>query len=291
MELGQYRLWLCGYGEPGTPLTAITILDVFEAASFAFRLNCAYGLPVRSKRSNLGIRLTETRAWLEQELMSQAAMVGEGENSIGRPVSIWAGSKEQLYWQLVVEVSTNYTYHNTWELQPFFYFGVDLSLAVSSESVQTFVDRCTGVLLRDSRIWYAFINPTTAADVRHPAFYGNTLGGGASWERLVEQEVWSCYNRGPRDRVRGVFWGNLFGPEFASRVRNAGYERHLKWLQSNHPWGPRTVPEPTTGSMAVFLDEKPIEFARMRNGHLTSDDGAVKAGALLWEVLSRAGML
>ncbi len=114
------------------------------------------------------------------------------------------------------------------------------------------------------------------------------------WKRLVEQARWHDFAMRDRDRVRGVFWANILGPAFAQRVRDAGYYKACDWLEEQYGHRPVTIEDPTTGSMAILLDDDPVAFAKTRDTgqmDLGSMNRSVKTGALVWEVFSKAGPL
>jgi len=172
--------------------------------------------------------------------------------------------------------------------KPYLHFFVDLRTARSSSAIRDFAQRLVGEVIEDSDVVYAFLDLGLRERIPHPELYfAGQLHNRLSWELLVENEAW--HQTSDRDRARGVYWGNVFGPGMASRLLQAGFDQGLQALKESWPWSP-VVLQGSSGAIAVLIDDDPIAFARDRARKLNSDAGAVKAGAFLCRMLSKAGL-
>lgn len=283
----QCGLWLVAYGEDSQPIDHETVLRVYDCAAESFLLNGARGsFHVQKPRS-----LPDARRWLEDTLTHQS----ESRDPLYQ-VSLWQVRNERLLWHLYSFADSQFQGGDRhWPSDPRLIVGIDFSLARSDRSVREFIENAAGILIRDRRIWYGFIDVAPRSHVRFPSMYSGTWPEGlGSWERQVEIRYWQTYALGGRRHVRRVFWGNIFGPDFTKRLANAGYEQAVGWLRENSlgNYEPVTLHEGSTGSMAVFLDDDPVFFARNRDGELEagSESRSIHTAAMLMHVLSRANM-
>jgi hypothetical protein len=171
--------------------------------------------------------------------------------------------------------------------------GIDLALARTPDAARAFAHDATALLLRRPEVWYGFINTAPLPYAGRESFYRGSNDTVQRWEYHVEQCYWHEHALATRDRVRSIYWGNIFGPRFAKKVVDAGYLKRAEQAAAMWPEAPITMTDPTTGSLAVFLCENPLQFARFRETRfpLGTMAGAVKTAAMLKDVLSRAAML
>jgi hypothetical protein len=288
LAFGEYGLWLGAFGDVARTANAETVLQLLDgtAESFHIRFDRTRGMGVRSKRD---ARVESVRDWLQEQLALQERSASAGDPVV-MPVSLWTTRQGELSWYM--EVISEIVYEDGGREVPEIrlFCGIDMSLARSAESIRTFAQKMARVFMQDDRIWYGFINAAPRRHVPHSSVYSGNLYRDLSWEQLVEKDVWNEHRKHQHERVRGMFWGNMFGSILARRLRDAGFSDCLQYLRDTHPWCP-TVIEDESGAMTVFLDDDPVGFAMKRDLGMNADDAAVRGGGMLRAVLGRAGLL
>jgi hypothetical protein len=66
--------------------------------------------------------------------------------------------------------------------------------------------------------FFGLVDVAIPTDAFAGSVYGSAWPGNAPLARWVEQENWLWSISQKRDRVRGVYWGNYFGPEILLRL-------------------------------------------------------------------------
>lgn len=280
-------IWVGALGDPRVPIDPKTVLAIFDDAVELFKIDL--------KRTGGGYtsatKLTgEPRQWLKESLEKQAVEI-QSNTSISHDLRLGQRKHGDLAWYAESLSIHDYERGDLHVTGQQVFFGIDLSLARDESSVGTFAVRAAKHLMADSKVWYGFINPAPRHHVRAPSHYSGCLLGHGPWETLVQRSVRLKLTRGPRERVYGVFWGNVFGAELAERIRKAGYREEVDWVREHSFECEPVTLEHESGAMAVLLDDDPEAFARNRDSNLNVDTRSVMTGALMWDVLSRAGLL
>jgi len=276
-------LWMMAFTADLSPMNVTTMLSLYDDIDGLFSVGRLHanvdGYPIK------GVR--DCRAWLEESLIE---MAGRPSGNWGH-VTLGRGTDEKLltYFESramgMCDKADN-------EPDPCLILHVDFELSRFPNSARVFVEKASRTLIRDKRVWYGFIDVAPVGLIPHVAYYRSTLNSRLSWDQFVEHEFWRRHGLRSREKVRRVFWGNIFGPDLARRMNEAGYEKTMSEIREETPGSPEPVTLlEDTGSMAVFLDNDPVGFARNRLSGFHSLSPAVKTGGALWAVLSKAGLL
>lgn len=294
LDLSGHHVRICAYVDGQTALPPTDILPILDdlLEFFKISLNVVRGEAARDKTS-----IEDTVEWFSRELHQLERDSRDGESG---GVYLIKG-RHKLSWELQHVVSEGFRHEHDWPFDPHIGIAVDLALAKRPDSVFEFSKRIAQRFMANPRIWHALIDPGPRYLAPRFGDYGGCIGRPhRTWERHVEQCRWLDFVAGKRDRARGVFWGTMFGPAFANRLLDAGFERDLAWLKDACSlWqpNPTVLRDERTGSMAVLLDDDPVKFAKLReqaDGPDVSDielAAAIKCGGLMWHVMSRAGLI
>jgi hypothetical protein len=269
-----------------------TVLAAFESMEQHCSLGPAqasYGPTTRIERPK------ERRRWLTDRL-------AERDHNFERSgdvhqISMWGVKRKQLTWMLEVDSMAEHDGPGSRQRDPSLLVMFDVCLAREDDRVGHLADDLARLALADRTVWFGLIDPAPSSLIRHPRFYSGSLFNGPDWEHLVEQAYWRHDALGTRDRVRGIYWGNIYGAAFAKKIREAGYAERMRSLEEHPIPGVRegqsgaTTIEGPHGGMAVLLDDNPRWFARTRQRRMHSLERAVMTGAALKSTLSRAGLL
>jgi hypothetical protein len=274
------------------PIDRRTVLRLFDITSDHFNLQRATVSFGGSESSN---RRGDIRSWLEEHLLKQHEAYQSGSRH--QQVSTWHSTREAMSWCFAAHSMREHGDVTRWSTDPSVLIMVDMARAKRAESEFDFAKQVTEATLADAHIWFGLIDPATDRIVGRPSLYNSNAGNGFDWEHLVEQAYWRHDALGTRDRVRGIYWGNIYGAAFAKRIREAGYDEQMKALEEHPIPGVRegqsgaTTIEGPHGGMAVLLDDSPRWFARTRERRMYSLERAVMTAAALKSTLSRAGLL
>ncbi|MCK4873924.1 MAG: hypothetical protein KAS72_14480 [Phycisphaerales bacterium] len=295
--MGDYVAWINAYASDEQPVDASTVLDIFDSLAVGFDFVTK---PYYSYGTDEEGRVSDCRPWLAEKLRQQRDSMRPDRYC--DQVSLHGVSRKQMTWCFEANSCSKYQHHDQgqWARDPSILVMADFDLARQPKSVEVFLERVARRLIHDPRIWYGLIDVVLREHTRHDGFYHGEIYTGITWERQIEQSYWREDAMGSRDRVRGLYWGNIFGAAFTQRLHDAGYEEGVRGLHERWevvPGGRGSVPAvPVTlrdenGSMAVLLDDEPVRFAKRRDMRLTSMDRAVLTGTMLRSVMSRAGLL
>lgn len=184
---------------------------------------------------------------------------------------------------------------------PYISLAVGLELEKYQGATLEWCKRVAARLNGNKRVWHALFEPGPRyLAARYSTYCSFGWTGHVRWERAVAQSRWLDYVGKGHDRVHGVHWGMSFGPAFAERLLKAGLEKEIEWAREEfEPYGanPIVIRDEETGSMTVFLDDDPVRFAQLRERLMDPEvdkhdlQESIKCGALMWHVMSRAGLL
>lgn len=170
-------------------------------------------------------------------------------------------------------------------------FGIQTKLELRQGAARLFVDELVPTVLANNEWWYGFIDVRPDDEVRIPPFYLSRLYNPNDWSRLVEQARWRLFSLARREVVRGIYWGNFFGPRMRDALERVGAP---EFINHSVKYNFAEWPKVTSGPNGLFvrLGEDPVWFEKNRN-KITSPDpsGAGHAAAILGEALSRASLL
>jgi hypothetical protein len=288
----SHLIYVKVWAEGEAPVEAATTLAAFDAMDASFLLQAtraSYGATAGFERPK------DRRQWLKERLEERDAI--DAQHGDTPQISMWGVSRKQMVWALETDTLAGTSGCEPRLHDPSLLLMVDVSLAREDDHVARFTRDLARIALSDARIWFGLIDPTPRPLVPHPRFYSGSLFNGPDWEHLVEQAYWRHDALGTRDRVRGIYWGNIYGAAFAKRIREAGYAERMKALEEYPIPGVRegqsgaTTIEGPHGGMAVLLDDNPRWFAKTRQRRMYSLERAVMTAAALKSTLSRAGLL
>lgn len=282
-------MWVCFYGDGDQQIRKETISRITQLLNDDFTLGRARGAIGTNERT---VAVADLCRWIEE---AQDAQHRELPRRL--PYWVWGpqGGAGSPAWSISCDNRLQYKYDAPNRAgDPRVVLHVDFATSKEAGALRLSVQKLVDAILNDDSIWYGFIDPVNAEAVRSSAVYlGDWPENAGCWERYVEMSYWQDHALRDRDRVRGVFWGNMFGPKFAQRVRNADLELQLQRLYEEWMHQPVVIANVGTGSMAILLDDNPLSFARFRDVGLErgSLSGAIHSGGMLKEVLSRARLL
>jgi hypothetical protein len=285
----RFHLWLAVYNESMQPIAADLCNEIFELLDRHFELGRAtyasYGSQPRTP-------IKDPRQWLHEHAKQLEAQSRSQPMSTGQ-ASMWKPRERCPTWGLVAMWSQLTRVEGVSSRDPSLIVGVDLAIARSADAIRAYAYEATALLLRRPETWYGLLNPGMIPYVGRDSFYRDADATMRRWEPFVEQCYWHKHALATRDRVRGIYWGNIFGSDFSRKIVEAGYLRRAEVAVENWPEAPVTLTEAATGAMAVFLDNDPARFARQRETGFDLDtmSGAVMSAGMLKDVLSRAQML
>lgn len=292
-----YEIWLVAYATGDQPVSVDTVLKLFDETE------CAFDMPLKSltagKSGMSNIRVADgVRNWVSRwfDVRYPQDSIG-GDPELGGSVTIGAGPGTRNSWFFASHWGPRH--HQRVGSSPCseLLINIDIDRARNPSSTYKFLCNVSQHLLADSRIWYAHIDVASSDNVSNRAtYFAGTWPVFARWEQLAEHAYWQHFALGTRDRVRGVYWGNILGTDFASRLKEAGYDEITKWMQSElgPEYEPVTLKDVRTGSIAILLDEDPVAFAKTRDtGYMNmgSMNRSVKSAAIVRDAFSRARLL
>lgn len=277
--------WIAAYGSGDNPIETSTVLGVFGAVADVFDTSRMSGSYCGEKEK----RVEDGKAWMAGSL----ARLQEDCNcpeTVGSEFSLWKSDSEGLSFYINVACMSSMSESARWKRDPVVCIGIDCKLAKFPNSTRICAERASRVLIQDKSIWYGQIDCDQVSNIRHPSFRYAEVYSGWCWEKLVEQGTWLKYGLATRDRVRGVYWGNIFGPGFASRLLKSGFDEAIKNVYDNYGQQPVILRE-ALGSMAVFVDNDPESFGKNRSHQLDGMSRSVLVGSILRFVMGNAGLL
>lgn len=173
-----------------------------------------------------------------------------------------------------------------------------LSPAMRNTVVKALVD----TLDCDDNAWeYAYLEVSDETENARGFAFTWTLGSMLRWNDIVRYRLWtgsvdveseSVLNRRRQRPCKGVYWGNLFGPEILSRLGGkdafiAEFEAAREEAHSDGAW----LREMRNGGVFFTLSGELLDCWHVTASPLISFSPSLRMAVWLWDRLRNAGLL
>jgi hypothetical protein len=282
--LVEYHVIFESYFRPENSVPAQTIADIWGLLAELGSLRAEAGINYQGNAGNscgpteLGSRQMRERI---ENSVDVITLVGA---SVARTNSARDAVRDS-------DVNFLYSPDEVWEGSPTWgHVGLSVSgqifEQVSSDKILRLFRRILE-LLEPAKPQFALIDIAPADDGLAGTVYGTAWPARAPLHRLIEAHGWNSSALIKGDRVRGVYWGNFYGPEVLERLGgldrfSAEFEKHARFADGSanaHSW-------PLNAGLLITLSMNPLDCR--------PDEYAPELEAnLMWvlERLGRAGVL
>jgi len=107
---------------------------------------------------------------------------------------------------------------------------IDLLHAIPPARQRPQIEGLLDAIATEPTPWdYGYMELADWSEIREGRAYGIMMGNTVRWRQLIEYNVWQCYGMQPSEYktwhdkypVKGVYWGNYFGPQLLERLGGA----------------------------------------------------------------------
>lgn len=171
----------------------------------------------------------------------------------------------------------------------------DVFASEKDQAPRAFVDAVMEILNRHCTPYSGHVEITPGVDIAFGTYYGGLIrqgSEGASWQRLLDHEIWMMLPSPRKHHVRGVHWGTFLGPDLARRFDgDVGRLEQFDNLRRLHfsDRGPQYVTRYENGAAFLALGDTPAAMSRRFNRQAPLPVGV--NAARLHFMLREAGLL
>ena len=173
------------------------------------------------------------------------------------------------------------------------------SLAFASDDAEARVSQWFGELVRvltsNDPCYFGFVHTMDACETSSGTLHNSLKIGGVPWGELMTDRVWWAHRERRIDCVRGVYWGNYYGPALCRLLSKSPnltewIEQKLHQPEWRSPYHP-LFEKHANGGLFFGLCDTPVRFASETCGGQYAINSKVGPIATeIWMKLSERGL-